>query len=111
MAQEALLSLALTSSSAERPSKSRRLTSLPSVAPTILPRLDTTITTSGSGLFQVDFGCNPASMPDPTEESTGALVKTSASGTDADLEILAPGVLVDQYLLQLHRLRRAGFQL
>ena len=80
MAQEALLSLALDSSSAERPSKSRRLTSLPSAAPTILPLPDTTSTTSGSGLFQVDFGCRPASMPVPTDDSTGALVKTSASG-------------------------------
>jgi len=35
IAQLALLSLALDSSSAERPSMSRRLTSLPSVAPTI----------------------------------------------------------------------------
>ena len=79
-AQEALLSLAFDNSSAERPSKSRRLTSLPSVAPTILPRLDTTSTTSGSGLFQVDFGCRPASMPVPTDDIVGALVKTSASG-------------------------------
>src|SRR6201986_1878762 len=80
MAQDALLSLAFDNSSAERPSKSRRLTSLPSAAPTLLPLLDTTRTTSGYGLFQVDFGGSPASMPDPTEDSTGALVKTSASG-------------------------------
>src|SRR5712672_53870 len=79
-AQEALLSLALDNSSAERPSKSRRLTSLPSIAPTIPPRLDTTSTTSGSGLFQVDLGCRPASMPVPTEDIVGALVNTSASG-------------------------------
>ena len=80
MAQDALLSLALDSSSAERPSKSRRLTSLPSVAPTIWPSLVTTSTTSGSGLFQVDFGCRPASTHVPTADSTGALVNTSASG-------------------------------
>ena len=80
MAQDALLSLALDSSSAERPSKSRRLTSLPSVAPTMRPSLVTTSTTSGSGLFQVDFGCRPASTQVPTADSTGALVNTSASG-------------------------------
>ena len=74
------MSLALDNSSAERPSKSRRLTSLPSIAPTIAPRLDTTSTTSGSGLFQVDFGCRPASIPVPTEDIVGALVNTSASG-------------------------------
>ena len=79
-AQEALLSLAFDNSSAERPSKSRKLTSLPSIAPTMLPRLDTTSTTSGSGLFQVDFGCSPASIPVPTEDIVGALVNTSASG-------------------------------
>ncbi len=63
MAVEALLSLALDSSSADRPSTSRRLTSLPSVAPTMAPFAFTTSTTSGSGLFQLDMGCSPASMP------------------------------------------------
>src|SRR5829696_4758955 len=76
-AQEALLSLALDNNNAERPSKSRRLTSLPSIAPTMAPRLETTSTTSGSGLFQVDFGCRPASMPVPTDDIVGALVNTS----------------------------------
>ena len=76
---EALLSLALDSSSAERPSKSRRFTSLPSVAPTILPLAETTSTTSGSGLFQVERGCSPASMPCPTADIGCALVKISAS--------------------------------
>ncbi len=52
----AFWSFALPSSSALRPSKSRRLTSLPKVAPTVLPRLLAITTTSGSGLFQVDFG-------------------------------------------------------
>ena len=40
----------------------------------------TASTTSGSGLFQVDFGCRPASAPVPTEAIGGALVKISASG-------------------------------
>ena len=56
---EALLSLARPRSSAERPSTSRRLTSLPSVAPTMAPLDETTSTTSGSGLFQVE----PPPMP------------------------------------------------
>ena len=41
---------------AERPSMSRKLTSLPSVAPTIRPVDETASTTSGSGLFQVEIG-------------------------------------------------------
>ena len=32
-------------------------------------------------------------------------------GADADFQILAPGVLIDQHLLQLHRFRRAGLEL
>ncbi len=80
IAVEALLSLALDSSSAERPSTSRRLTSLPSVAPTMAPFEFTTSTTSGSGLFQLEIGCSPASMPWPTADMGCALVKISASG-------------------------------
>ena len=79
-AQEALLSLALPSSSAERPSTSRRFTSLPSVAPTMRPVEATTTTTSGSGLFQVETGFSPASMPWPTADMICDLVKISASG-------------------------------
>ena len=63
MAVEALLSLALESSSALRPSKSRRFTSLPRVAPTMAPALETASTISGSGLFQVDLGCRPMVSP------------------------------------------------
>src|SRR5262245_6361817 len=79
-AVEALLSLALESNSAERPSTSRRLTSLPSVAPTILPFEVATTTTSGSGLFQVDDLSTPIDMPVPTAAMTCDLVKISASG-------------------------------
>ena len=43
-AADALLSFALPSRSADRPSTSRRLTSLPSAAPTILPLLDEMMT-------------------------------------------------------------------
>ncbi len=74
------LSLALLSSSAERPSTSRRFTSLPSVAPTMRPAEEMASTTSGSGLFQVEIGWTPASMPVPTAAMGCALVKISASG-------------------------------
>ena len=80
MAQEALLSLALPSNRALRPSMSRRLTSLPSVAPTISARLFTASTISGSGLFQCEVGCRPMSAPWPTADIGCDLVKTSASG-------------------------------
>src|SRR3546814_14419126 len=73
IAQEALLSFAFDSSSAERPSKLRRLTSLPRVAPTISPRGSTISTTSGSGLFQVESDRTPIGAPVPTVESTGDL--------------------------------------
>src|SRR3546814_2521286 len=75
IAQEALLSFAFDSSSAERPSKSRRLTSLPRVAPTISPRGSTISTTSGSGLFQVESDRTPIGAPLPTVERTGDLEK------------------------------------
>ncbi len=60
---EALLSLALPSRRAERPSTSRRFTSLPSVAPTMVPFEFTTIATSGSGLFHSEIGRMPTSAP------------------------------------------------
>ena len=80
MAEEALLSLALPSSSAERPSTSRRLTSLPSAAPLTRPWLSTASTISGSGLFHFEIGCSPTEAPQPTEARTCALENTSASG-------------------------------
>ena len=80
IAQIAFWSFALTSRSAERPSKSRRLTSLPSVAPTIAPLEATASAISGSGLFQNEPLWNPASSPDPTADMGWLLVKTSASG-------------------------------
>ena len=80
IAQEPLLSLALPSNKALRPSKSRRLTSLPSATPTTCAKELTASTISGSGLFQFERGCRPTSLPRPTAASTGALVKISASG-------------------------------
>src|SRR5438105_2837844 len=72
IAQDALLSLALLSRSALRPSKSRKLTSLPSVAPRISPRQFTTSTTSGSGLFQLESERTPICAPQPTLASGAA---------------------------------------
>src|SRR5215469_11631177 len=80
MAQDPLLSLPRPSSRALRPSKSRRLTSLPRVAPTSRPRASTTSTTSGSGLLQSEAGCTPMRAPWPSADMGWALVKTSASG-------------------------------
>src|SRR5262249_20384403 len=92
MAQEPLLSLALPSRSALRPSKSRRFTSLPSVAPTVSPRPFTASTISGSGLFQVEPGCRPTSAPLPTADSRHRLALGEDLGVraDADLEIGRP---------------------
>ena len=104
------MSLALLSSSAERPSTSRRLTSLPSVAPTMRPAEDTASTTSGSGLFQVDIGWMPPSTPGADRGHRLRLGEDLGVGADADLEVLAPGALADQHLLQRHRLGRAGLQ-
>ena len=57
-----------------------------------------------------DIGWMPTSARWPTAAIGGALVKISASGPDADLEILRPHALVDQQRLERHRLRRAGLQ-
>ena len=99
------------SSSAERPSTSRRFTSLPSVAPTIFPFEVATTTTSGSGLFQVEDFSTPIDMPVPTDGQHLALGEDLGVRPDADLEILRPQALLLQQLLQLHRLRRAGLDL
>src|SRR5690606_6071309 len=80
MAHDPLLSLALVSSKALRPSMSRRLTSLPRAAPTAWLRLLTASTTSGSGLFHSDWGSSPTHAPVPTDAMGGALENTSASG-------------------------------
>ena len=80
IAQDPVLSFALERSSALRPSKSRRFTSLPSAAPTTRPAEDTASTISGSGLFHDDCGWMPMSAPVPTADIGCALVKISASG-------------------------------
>ena len=100
IAQDALLSLALLSSSALRPSKSRRFTSLPSVAPRISPRLFTTSTTSGSGLFQLESERTPILAPQPTLASGAVLVKISASGPIATSRYCDHRPSVDQRFLE-----------
>ena len=104
------MSLALDRSSAERPSTSRRLTSLPSVAPLTRPRLSTARTTSGSGLFQRETGCRPTEAPQPTEDSACALEKTSASGPMPTSRYCDQTPFLDQRRLDLRRLARARLQ-
>jgi len=48
---------------ADRPSTSLKFTSLPRVAPLIIPLLLTAKTISGSGLFQFEIGFRPTSAP------------------------------------------------
>ena len=93
IAQEALLSLALPSSSALRPSKSRRLTSLPSVAPTVSPRLFTASTISGSGIvpFRLRMDADLGAQPDRRHRLR--LGEDLGVGPDAHLEVLRPGAL------------------
>ena len=74
------MSLLLPSSKALRPSKSRRLTSLPKVAPTMVPRALTATTSSGSGLVHDESARIPISLPVPTAAIGAVLVKISASG-------------------------------
>ncbi len=57
-----------------------RLTSFPSVAPTVRPHESTTSTSSGSGLFQPES--IPTLAPKPADESTGAFMNTLGSGPD-----------------------------
>src|SRR5258707_13732409 len=80
IAQDALLSFALPSRSALRPSKSRRLPSLPSAAHPVRPLLVTASTISGPGLFHSDLGWMPTSAPVPTADIGCDLLKISASG-------------------------------
>ena len=56
---------------------SRRLASLPSVAPFGVPSRSMTRASSGSGLFQVEMPEMPTSEPWPTLLSSGPLVNTS----------------------------------
>src|SRR5690606_11144445 len=79
-ALEAVLSFAMPSRRALRPSTSRRFTSLPRVAPRARPVESTTRTSSGSGLFHEEKCGMPTWAPYPTEERTGALVNTSGCG-------------------------------
>ena len=81
IAQDALLSLALPSSSALRPSKSRRLTSLPSVAPTVRPCARRPRARSRArDCSTPTSGWMPISAPVPTADIGCDLVKISASG-------------------------------
>ena len=98
MAQEALLSLALESSSALRPSKSRRLTSLPSAAPTDLAARRTCQHDLRLGIVPLDLGCSPIGAPQPTADIGWALVKISASGPMPTSRYCDQSAPLDQHL-------------
>ena len=105
------MSLALDSSSAERPSKSRRLTSLPSVAPTMRA-------VAGHDQHHLRLRVVPGRLRMQAGIHAGAdrgqhrrLGEDLGVGADADFEILAPGALRDQHLLQPHSLGRARLEL
>ena len=74
------MSLARPSSSALRPSTSRRFTSLPSVTAAMAPALLTASTSSGSGLFHTEAGWMPTRAPKPTGAIGAHFVNSSASG-------------------------------
>src|SRR5882724_4489022 len=102
IAHEALLSLARPSSSALRPSTSRRFTSLPSVTAAMAPSRLITSTSSGSGLLHTEAGCTPTRAPSPTAAIGGHLLKSSASGP------MPTSRYCDHILLDARRLGRAG---
>ena len=111
MAQEALLSLALPSRSADRPSKSRRLTSLPSVAPTIRPARRHHHHHLRFGIVPRRAGMQSGVHAGADRRQDRRLGEDLGVGADADLEILAPGALGDQHLLEPHGLGRTGLEL
>ena len=88
--------------------RTRRLTSLPKRGAD-----DATVLVDGQHNYpardcsQLETGCSPIWAPQPTALMGWAFVKTSASGADADLEILAPQPFLLQEALDLERLRRA----
>ena len=93
IAHDALLSLALPSSSALRPSKSRRLTSLPSVAPTTRPA-------AAHGQHDLRLGVVPLRLRMDADLGAGAdrghrrpLGEDLGVRADADFEILRPDAL------------------
>ena len=107
IAHDALLSFALPSSSALRPSMSRRLTSLPSVAPSDAARAIAREHDFRFGIVPVRVARTPIQSPQPTDDSTGDLVKIFRIGADRDFEILRPQAIGDQCLLQARRSGRA----
>ena len=110
IAQLAFWSFALPSRSAERPSKSRRLTSLASVAPTIAPLEATASATSGSGLFQREALVEPGVVAGSDSRHRLALGEHLGVGANADFQILRPGAGLHQRILEPHRRGRARLE-
>jgi hypothetical protein len=96
------------SSSALRPSTSRRFTSLPSVTPAIAPTLLIASTSSGSGLFHTDAGVDADACAEADCGHRRTLREQLGVGADADLQVLRPHPPGDEDLLHARRLRRAG---
>ena len=111
MAVEALLSLALDSSSAERPSTSRRLMSLPSVAPTMAPLRVHHQHHLRLGIVPGRDRVQPRLHAVPDRRHRLRLGEDLRIRADADLQVLRPGALLDQHALELGRLRAARHQL
>ena len=86
---------------------SRRLTSLPSVAPTIRPRESTASTTSGSGLFQAESPRTPTCWPGTDRGEDRRLGEDLRIRADPDLEVLRPPARGDQFGLERRGPRRS----
>ncbi|WP_237047740.1 hypothetical protein [Lentzea guizhouensis] len=105
MAQEALLSFASVSSSALRPSKSRRLTSLPSVAPTRVPARVHHQDELGLGVVPRGAGQNADVGPQPHRRQHRRLGEDLRVRADPDLQVLRPQPFGLQHPLHLRGLR------
>ena len=108
MAQDALLSLALPRSSALRPSMQRRLTSLPSAAPSARPVAvaDQHDLRLRIVPHRVRADADPVAPADRRQRRR--LGEDFRIRPDGDFQILRPQPVGDQRLFQLLRFRRAG---
>ena len=100
MAAEALLSLALPSSSAERPSMSRRLTSLPSVGADDLAAGIDGQHHLGLGVVPVRGGVQAGVKARAHSRHGRRLGEDFGVRANADFQVLAPDALLDQHLLR-----------
>ncbi len=97
IAVDAWLSFAFDSSSAERPSTSRRFTSLPSVAPTIRPAAAIDQHDLGLGVVPGGDGQHAGLHAGAHRAQRLRLGEDLRVRADADFQVLAPGALRDQH--------------